>query len=64
MKPQTAIKLRKAKKIYKATKLSITEDHLIPSIGYNRIINILSQIEDNCPLATYRINQLINKINN
>lgn len=60
MNPQTKQAIRAAKKLYKSCLLCEVED-IRPQIR-DKLITSLSKVNDSEPLAQYRINQLITKI--
>lgn len=61
MTRETLIKIREIKKVYKSALCSKCTFHIAPL--KTSLVKELTKIEDQTPLATYRINQLINKIN-
>ena len=61
MTKETLIKIREVKKVYKSALCSKCTFHIQPL--KTSLVNELEKISDKTPLATYRINQLIQKIN-
>ena len=62
MTKETILKIREVKKVYKSALCSKCTFHIAPL--KTSLVKELTKIEDPTPLATYRINQLINKIQN
>ena len=61
MTKETLIKIREVKKVYKSALCSKCTFHIQPL--KTSLVKELNTIQDSAPLATYRINQLITKIN-
>lgn len=62
MTKETILKIREVKKVYKSALCSKCTFHIAPL--KTSLVKELTKIEDQTPLATYRIEQLIQKINN
>jgi hypothetical protein len=62
MTKETILKIREVKKVYKSALCSKCTFHIAPL--KTSLVKELTTIQDQTPLATYRINQLIQKIQN
>lgn len=62
MTKETILKIREVKKVYKSALCSKCTFHIQPL--KTSLVNELERIQDKTPLAQYRIDQLIKKIQN